>query len=128
MTKRKSINIPEFQHTNPIPNASLIGTLLMTGVILGRDSQNDIVPESLEEQCSLMFKHIHSIILAAGGTPNDILKVTVWLKNISNKKPLNSEWEKMFPDPNSRPARQTLIDNQDWPYLISCEFTAVLSQ
>ena len=37
MARRKSIHIGEFKHANPIPNASRIGNLLMSGVILGRD-------------------------------------------------------------------------------------------
>jgi hypothetical protein len=36
--RRKSIHIGGFKHVNPIPNACRIGNLVMSGVILGRDS------------------------------------------------------------------------------------------
>ena len=37
MAKRKSINWPGFKHENPIPNASMIGNILMSSIISGRD-------------------------------------------------------------------------------------------
>ena len=37
MAKRKSINYPGFKHENPIPNASRIGSILMSSIISGRD-------------------------------------------------------------------------------------------
>ena len=47
--RRKSIHIGGFKHANPIPNACRIGSLVMSGVILGRDADGKM-PESLEAQ------------------------------------------------------------------------------
>ena len=128
MTQRKSVNINGFRHKNPIPNASRVGNLVMTGVILGRDADSDEVPTTLEGQCALMFKHMRKIIETAGGTTEHIAKVTIWLKDPSNRDAVNAEWKKMFPNPASRPARHTLPDTQDWPYLVSCDFTAFIDK
>ena len=128
MTQRKSVNINGFRHKNPIPNASRVGNLVMTGVILGRDADSDEVPTTLEGQCALMFKHMREIIETAGGTTEHIAKVTIWLKDPSNRDAVNAEWKKMFPNPASRPARHTLPDTQDWPYLVSCDFTAFIDK
>lgn len=127
MGYRQSVNIPGFQHKNPIPNASRVGNFLMTGVILGRNSVTDEVPGTLEGQCRLVFEHMRAIVEAAGGTTGDIIKVTVWLKDPLNRDALNAEWTTMFPDPNSRPARHTLLDTQESAYLVSCDFTAVIT-
>ena len=43
----------------------------------------------------------------AARTIEDIIKVTVWMKELQ-RKPVNDEWVKMFPDPASRPARQIM--------------------
>ena len=128
MTQRKSVNINGFRHKNPIPNASRVGNLVMTGVILGRDADSDEVPTTLEGQCALMIKHMRTIIETAGGTTEHIAKVTIWLKDPSNRDAVNAEWKKMFPNPASRPARHTLPDTQDWPYLVSCDFTAFIDK
>ena len=39
---------------------------------------------------------------------------------------LNGEWAKMFPDPDSRPARHTLALGANNPNHLTCDFTAVI--
>jgi enamine deaminase RidA (YjgF/YER057c/UK114 family) len=126
MAERKSVNIEGFKHANPIPNAARIGNLVVSGAILGRDSTTGEMPPTVAGQCALVFRHMRSIVEAAGGTPADIIKVTVWLKDPSKRDDLNAEWLAMFPDPASRPARHTLKDVSDGPQLVQCDFMAVL--
>ncbi|HLZ03940.1 MAG TPA: RidA family protein [Bradyrhizobium sp.] len=123
--RRKSIHIGGFKHANPIPNASRIGNLVMSGVILGRDEAGNM-PVSLEAQCANMFAHMKATVEAAGGTTDDIIKMTVWLKDRSQRAPLNVEWVKMFPDEHSRPARHSLQSDMEGGALVQCDFTAVI--
>jgi 2-iminobutanoate/2-iminopropanoate deaminase len=125
MTRHKSIHIGEFKHVNPIPNASRIGNLLMSGVILGRDA-NGAMPPRIEDQCANMFAHMKAIVEAGGGTTSDIIKMTVWLQDRSQRGPVNAEWIKMFPDEHSRPARHALPMDMDGGALVQCDFTAVI--
>lgn len=125
MARRDSIYIDGFKHANPIPNASRIGDLVVSGVIFGKHPETGEAPETLEEQCALMFQHMKSTIEAAGGTPDDIIKITVWLKNPADRDVLNAHWTAMFPDPKSRPARHT--QRGDGPNLVGCDFMAVLN-
>ena len=125
--RRKSIHIGGFKHANPIPNACRIGNLVMSGVILGRDPATNTMPESLDAQCANMFAHMKATVEAAGGTTDDIIKMTVWLKDRSNRGPVNVEWLRMFPDEHSRPARHALPrDNMDGGALVQCDFTAMI--
>jgi enamine deaminase RidA (YjgF/YER057c/UK114 family) len=126
MSRRKSIAIGGFKHANPIPNACRIGNLLMTGVILGRDPKTGAMPASIEEQCANMFGHVKAIAEAGGGTTDDIIRMTVWLQDRSQRAPVNAEWVKMFPDPQSRPARHSLQMNMENGALVQCDFTAVI--
>jgi 2-iminobutanoate/2-iminopropanoate deaminase len=124
--RRKSIHIGGFKHVNPIPNACRIGGLVMSGVILGRDHDGKM-PESLEAQCANMFAHMKATVEAAGGTTDDIIKMTVWLKDRSQRGPLNVEWLKMFPDEHSRPARHSQQQSDmEGGSLVQCDFTAVI--
>ncbi len=125
--RRRSIHIGGFKHANPIPNACRIGNLVMSGVILGRDPATGKMPETLEAQCAHMFAHMKATVEAAGGSTDDIIKMTVWLKDRANRAPVNAEWVKMFPDEHSRPARHALpMDNMDGGALVQCDFTAVI--
>jgi enamine deaminase RidA (YjgF/YER057c/UK114 family) len=99
----------------------------MTGVISAKDAQTGKLPDTLEAQCVAMFRNVRDIIEAAGGKPEHIIKMTVWLRNLSDRKALNEEWLKMFPDATSRPARHALLHQGEGDSLILCDFTAVVS-
>jgi 2-iminobutanoate/2-iminopropanoate deaminase len=124
--RRKSINIGGFAHKNPIPNACRIGNLLMSGVILGRDPATNEMPADIATQCANMFAHMKAIVEAGGGTTDDIIKMTVFLQDRSQRAPVNVEWIKMFPDEHSRPARHALQMDMEGGALVQCDFTAVI--
>jgi 2-iminobutanoate/2-iminopropanoate deaminase len=127
MAKRKSVEFPGFKHQNPIPGASRIGNLMMSSVISGVDPGTRNMPATLEGQVTNIFKHIRACVEAAGGTVDDIIKVTFWMKQPSTgRAALNGEWEKMFPDPNSRPARHTQVLGGDAPGQVTCDVIAVI--
>jgi enamine deaminase RidA (YjgF/YER057c/UK114 family) len=127
LSKRQSFDVDGLHHEAPIPAVSRIGPFVMSSSISGVNPATGQLPASIEEQCAMMFGNIKLLIEAAGGTPEDILKVTVWLKDRSNRPIVNQGWVKMFPDPKSRPVRHTFA-NPDLPTgkLVECEFTAVL--
>src|SRR5271157_4868199 len=109
MAKRQSVNFPGFAHQNPIPNASRIGNVMMSSVISGVDPGTRNMPPELARQVANIFIHIRNAVEAAGGTPDDIIKINFWMKDPATGRPaLNDEWVKMFPDAASRPARHTL--------------------
>jgi 2-iminobutanoate/2-iminopropanoate deaminase len=125
MAVRKSVNFAGIQHGNPIPAASQIGSLLMSGVISGVPDAAQ--PPSGPEQCRIMFENIGLLLKAAGGTADNIIKVSVWLKDVSLRNRLNEEWVTMFPDPQSRPARHILEEpHMQVPRAVICEVVAVL--
>ncbi|MGN6570916.1 MAG: RidA family protein [Pseudolabrys sp.] len=126
MSRRRSIYIDGFKHSNPLPNACRIGNLVMSSVIVGRDPGARTVPPSLETQCANMFAYVRSTVEAAGGTTGDIIKMTFWMKDRSQRDILNGAWAAMFPDPDNRPARHSVQTELDGGVLIQCDFTAVL--
>jgi enamine deaminase RidA (YjgF/YER057c/UK114 family) len=127
MAERQSIMWPGFAHSNPIPNASRIGNIVMSSVIGPRDPETGTVPESLDAQVTNLFKHLAAAIKAAGGTPEHFLKIEFWAKDqAAGRAALNGEWEKMFPNPAARPARHTQALPANSPVQIQCAFTAVL--
>ena len=75
-----------------------------------------------------VFAALRSDIQAAGGTVDDIIKVTFWVKDPATQRAaLNAEWLKMFPDAAARPARHTLPLPPDSRAMVQADFTAVLS-
>ena len=129
MSNRVSIEVPGLAHDNPIPAPCRIGPFLVTSAISGKDPETGKIPAGIEAQCANVFAHIRTILQIAGATPEQVLKLTVWLKDRSNRTHVNRHWLEMFPDPHSRPARHTFAapDLAD-PMLVQCEVMAVLEK
>jgi enamine deaminase RidA (YjgF/YER057c/UK114 family) len=127
MAKRKSIEIDGFAHKNPIPAASRIGNMLMTGIITGTDPATGKLADTLEAQCANIFQHVRAIMAAAGGSPDDIIKMNVFMADRGKRDVLNAEWVKMFPGSHSRPARHTSQAALEGGQLIVCDITAVFT-
>ena len=128
MGRRVSIEVPGLAHDNPIPAACRVGPFLMTSGVSGKDPQTGKFPEGIEAQCAQMFATIRKILELAGATPEDVLKITVWLQDRSQRPYVNKEWVAMFPDPHSRPARHTFASaDLAPPMLVQCEVTAVMA-
>ena len=128
MPRRQSINGSKPRHENPIPNASRVGNLVMSSVISGVKPGSRDLPATLEEQVANVFQHIRHDIEAAGGSVDDIIKITFWVRDpASQRAALNGAWVTMFPDPESRPARHTLPLPSDSRSLVQADFVAVLA-
>lgn len=123
---RRSVYIDEFVHQNPIPNAARIGNIMVSGLIRGVDPATAKLPSTVEQQCAFMFEHLRLIVEAGGAMLDDIIKLTVWMQPLQ-RKPVNDEWIKMFPDPATRPARQIMEAPMEPGVLVQCEFMAVIA-
>src|ERR1051326_5869436 len=127
MEQRRSINVAGASHTNPIPSASRRGPFVASGAISGADPATGKVPDALDAQCAQMFANVRRVMEAAGGTPDDIVKMTVWISDRALRPTLNKYWVEMFPDPHSRPARHTVASSDLVPPMqIQCDLMAVI--
>ncbi len=102
--------------------------IVVTGGLSGKDPVTGDMPASLDEQCRNVFQHMRAVMAAAGGSIDDIVKVEVWLLNLSDKAALNREWVAMFPDPEARPTRHAFSGAGDFDpdVKIVCNLMAVL--
>ena len=123
---RTSITVGGFSHgAQPIPAASRVGPLVMTGGVYGLDPETGEIATSVEDQARLTFVQLRRIMEAAGGGLDDIARMTFYVKAPEARAAINAEWLKAFPDPASRPARHTLSNPQlAEPLLLQCDATA----
>jgi 2-iminobutanoate/2-iminopropanoate deaminase len=129
MAERQSVNFPGFSHQNPIPNASRVGNIMMSSIIGGSNPGTRELPPTLEAQVANVFGYIRAAVEAAGGRTEHIVKVNFFVKDpTTQREALNAEWVKMFPDPNSRPARHTQHLPTDSRALVQADFVAVLPE
>ena len=126
MAKRKVISAGLPHHRNPIPTAIKIGSMVFTSAVGGQDPITHETPEDPEKQVENCFKTLRRIMEEAGGTTDDIAKMTVHLKDMKYREHVNKEWQKMFPDENDRPVRHAMKADLGGSNIIQIEVIAVL--
>lgn len=128
MPKRKIITgngLPK--HPQPFPTAVRIGNMVFSSAIGGQDPQTGKAPDAPEAQIANAFAHLQTVMRLAGGTPSDIGKVTVHLKDKGHRDLVNAEWIKVFPAEDDRPVRHTVTANElPSNLVIQLEFIAVI--
>ena len=124
---RRSIEISGFAHENPVPAASRIGPFVYSGVLTGRDPGTKEMPETLDAQCAFVFDRIREVMTAAGGSLDDIVKLTFWVTDYRDRAAINREWLAAFPDPSNRPARQVMAATLDRGALVHADLVAILN-
>ncbi len=126
---RKSIEVAGLHHGGaPIPQAALVGPLLTSSGVNGMDPDTGKVPPGLEDQVRLIFENIERILQAAGGSPEDIAKCVFYVRDRASRAAIDPPWTRMFPYPQSRPARHTLQHELAGPLLVQCEVTAYIDR
>ena len=129
MSKRVSFELPGVEHTHPIPGGCRIGSFLITSVVSGKDPGTGAFLEGIEGQCAQMVANMRALLETGGATPEDVIKVTVWLTDKALRPHVNKQGLAMFPDPHSRPARHTFAGpDLDPPMLVQCEVMAVIAE
>ena len=129
MEQRRSIDVAGAKHVNPIPSASRRGPFVVSGAISGTDPETGKVPADLDDQSRLMFENVRRVMAAAGGSPDDIVKMNVWISDRNLRETMNRHWVEMFPDPHSRPARHTIAQPDLAPPMqIQCDLLAVIGE
>ena len=115
-------------HKNPIPAAAIHRGILISSVISGKSLVTDAYSKDKKEQISLVFEYIQKIILEAGGSVQDIIKMDLYFRDKSDRSLVNPEWEKMFPNPKERPARHAQIGDLPKNCCLQVTITAVIDR
>lgn len=127
MAKRQVISgegIPS--HPQPFPTAVRVGNMIFSSAVGGHDPATRKASDSKEDQIAQAFANVRKILETGGGTPGDIGKIVVYLKDKKDRELVNAEWVKMFPNENDRPVRHTIESDLPGNLVIQLEFIAVV--
>ncbi len=90
-----------------VPLAASIGRYLFCSGVAGRDAAGAL-PEDPADQVPRMWDNMASIVEESGFTLADVAHCFVWQRDHQYRTLNNPPWERLFPDPASRPARHAL--------------------
>ena len=126
MAKRKSLHIKGMEHGAPIPNGVVIGNMIFSSAISGKDAKTGVLSSDPDEQADAMFRNLTLFMETAGGTPANIAYMKIYLKEEKLRDSVNKAWLKMFPDEHDRPARHAIKVDLRGEVLFQVEVIAVL--
>ena len=126
MVKRKSIHIKGMEHGAPIPNGAVMGNMIFSSAISGKDAKTGVLSPNPDEQAEAMFRNLRAFLETAGGAPENIASMKDYLKDEKLRDSVNKAWLKMFPDEHDRPARHALKVDLRGEVLFQIEVIAVL--
>ena len=126
MAKRKSIHIKGMEHGAPIPNGTVVGNIVFSSAISGKDAKTGVMSPNPDEQAEAMFRNLRLFMESVGSTPDNIGTMKIYLKEEKYRDAVNKAWLKMFPDEHDRPARHALKAELRGEMLMQIEVIAVL--
>ncbi|MEC0090365.1 RidA family protein [Paenibacillus macquariensis] len=94
------------QAIGPYSQGVKVGQLLFTSGQLGMDPATGLFPETVEEQTKLSLNHVKAIVEASGGNMNQVVKSTVFLKDMNDFLVVNEIYSGYFAEPY--PARSAV--------------------
>ena len=87
----------------PYSQAALVGNLLITSGQLGLDPTTGILPEGVEAQTKQSLENIGAILTEAGFSLTDVVKTTVFIRNMDDFGRVNGIYSAFFGE--HKPAR-----------------------
>ncbi len=125
----RSIEVQGLGHgTAPIPMGARVGNLLVSSGIAGVDPATGKLAEGAAAQAECAFRNLRSLLHNGGATLEDVVRMTVYVKEPGAREPVNVEWLRCFPDAADRPARHTLVYDLQHGMLLQLEVIAVIGE
>jgi len=125
---RRSIEIDGVTHNAPIPAGARVGNILYSSGIMGKDPQTNQLPLDGASQARFTFQNLRTLLANGGATLSDVVRITAYVKDNSQRDALNAEWLQCFPHPADRPARHTQVADLPGGMLLQIEAVAVISE
>jgi len=105
-TPRKVISVGEPVAGAPYSQGIVVGNTLYCSGCIGVDPETGNLGAGIEEQTRLALEMIKDIVQNAGFGMDDVVKSTVFLKNLDDYTAMNDVYRTYFPE--NPPARETV--------------------
>ncbi len=107
----------------PYSQAVLVdNSLYCSGQIAINPKTNKLIIDNIKKETNQVIKNILEILKAANFTINDIVKCTIFVKNMQDYEKINTEYASFFTD--SKPARE-LVEVSRLPKNVNIEMSVI---
>lgn len=111
----------------PYSQAVVAGSMLYTSGQIPLDTDGKLVDGGIVEQTHQVFRNLQAVLAAAGCELKDVIKATVFIKNMDEFPQLNEVYASYFSE--HKPARSTVeVARLPKDALVEIELIAVIPQ
>ncbi len=114
-----------WQPIGPYSNAVKKGNMIFISGTVGVDKDGKIAGNDIKSQTRQTFENIKKLLNEAGATMEDVMKVTVFLKNTKDYKGMNEVRREYFPNGGTASTAVTIADLMLPELLLEIEAIAV---
>ncbi|MCR4693996.1 MAG: RidA family protein [Pseudobutyrivibrio sp.] len=83
----------------PYSQAIVVNDMVYTSGIIPVDPETGIIPEGAAAQADRVFKSMSALLEEAGSSMANVVKTTVFIKNMDDFAAINEVYAKYFPEP-----------------------------
>lgn len=123
---KRSLHVPNVGHKAPIPLGARVGNLICSSGIAGKDPQSGTLPADASTQATHAFANLRALLAVGGASLDDVVRLSISVKDDSVRDAVNAEWLAAFPDPDDRPARQISVHDLQHGMWLQLEVLAVV--
>ena len=124
----RSIEVPGASHKAPIPAAARVANVLCTSAVSGKDPASGALPEDAQAQAANAFANLRAVLEAGGASLDDLVKLSVTIRDNAVRDAVNAQWLAAFPDPHDRPARHIVVQDLQHGMWLQLEAMAVIAR
>ena len=96
--------------------------IFLSGQIAINPETGDVVPGDIKAQVRQIFENIKAVLAASGCHPDDVVKTTVFMRNLKDFSAMNEIYKEYF---NSNPPARTTVEVGGLPRDVMIEIEAI---
>lgn len=122
---KRSLHVPNVGHKAPIPLGARVGNLICSSGIAGKDPASGALPPDAATQAAHAFTNLRALLAVGGASLDDVVRLSISVKDDSVRDAVNAQWLAAFPDPDDRPARHISVHDLQHGLWLQLEVLAV---
>lgn len=111
---------------NSLPAGARIGPVLVAPSLMPVDpATQKLAPEEMEEQLRAVFQNMDRLLAAAGCERSDVARVTLFMRQVSDRAAMNKVYKEWYPDEDARPPHKYVPAELPAGVLVTAQVIAV---
>jgi 2-iminobutanoate/2-iminopropanoate deaminase len=94
---------------DPIPWGVRIGDIVYSARLTGLDPTSGLAADDVERQMEQALRNMTGLVEKAGASLDSVGRVTFFVGRLEDREPVYGPWDRLFPDPQDRPAAKALV-------------------